>query len=240
MTVACRYLLGAAMAALATTSLMADSYYKGDPQFHQWPNAKASRFQISRIGPIGLSLELIQPAFTMRISVVEPGIRSAAARSINNQQRYHLIMPLLKSQDPRGRHSGVTCLTGMFKGKGIPNDKITDEMFAIIAKMINDPEESWWVIEGALNAFGRARPELIAPHLKKLSLWLKNDDWWLRKASMVALTPVSTDKRFYKQILPIIGKMISSNERAVALHPSEELLNNSNQPIQKYNNSPSR
>lgn len=228
------------MAALATTSLMADSYYKGDPQFHQWPNAKASRFQISRIGPIGLSLELIQPAFTMRISVVEPGIRSAAARSINNQQRYHLIMPLLKSQDPRGRHSGVTCLTGMFKGKGIPNDKITDEMFAIIAKMINDPEESWWVIEGALNAFGRARPELIAPHLKKLSLWLKNDDWWLRKASMVALTPVSTDKRFYKQILPIIGKMISSNERAVALHPSEELLNNSNQPIQKYNNSPSR
>ena len=150
---------------------------------------------------------------------IDQGIRSAAARSINNQQRYHLIMPLLKSQDPRGRHSGVTCLTGMFKGKGIPTDKITDEMFAIIAEMINDPEESWWVVEGALNAFGRARPELIAPHVKKLSLWLKHDDWWLRKASMVALTPVSTDKRFYKQILPIIGKMISSNERAVALQP---------------------
>lgn len=168
---------------------------------------------------------------------IDQGIRSAAARAINNGKRYHLIVSLLKSKDPRGRHAGVTCITGMFKGKGIPTNKITDEMFELVARMINDPEESWWVVEGALNALGRARAELIAPHVERLSFWLKHDDWWLRKASMVALTPVATDNRFYKQILPIIGKMISSNERAVALQPVGGIVNklqSSDPAVQKF------
>lgn len=150
---------------------------------------------------------------------IDQGIRDSAARAINMMGRVHLVVPLLKSADPRGRRSGVTCLTGMFKGPALADDKLTDEMFALIAGMINDPEESWWVVEGALNAMGRARPELIDPHVGRLSHWLKHDDWWLRKGAMVALSPVATDKRFYKQILPVIGDMIANNERAVALQP---------------------
>ena len=60
---------------------------------------------------------------------IEQGIRSASARAINNHGRYHLVVPLLKSRDPRGRHSGLTCMTGMFKGRAMSSDKITDEMF---------------------------------------------------------------------------------------------------------------
>lgn len=137
---------------------------------------------------------------------IDQGIRSASARAINNAGRTHLVVPLLKSRDPRGRHAGVTCITGMFKGRGMPTDQITDEMFGLVAGMINDPDEAWWVVQGALNALGRARPELIAPHVDRLSFWLKHDDWWLRKGAMIALTPVATDKRFYKLILPVISK----------------------------------
>jgi len=168
---------------------------------------------------------------------IDQGIRSATARSINNKGRFHLVVPLLKSKDPRGRHAGVTCITGMFKGKGMPTDKITDEMFGLVTGMINDPKEAWWVVEGALNALGRARPELIAPHVDRLSFWLKHDDWWLRKASMTALTPVATDKRFYKKILPVIGEMISNNERAVALQPVGGIvskLQSADPEVQKY------
>jgi len=150
---------------------------------------------------------------------IDQGIRAAAARAINNSGRSHLVTPLLQSKDPRGRQAGVTCITGMFKGSGMPTDQITDEMFGLVIDMINDPEESWWVVEGALNALGRARPVLIEPHVERLSFWLSHDDWWLRKGAMTALTPVATDKRFYKQILPVIGEMISNNERAVALQP---------------------
>jgi hypothetical protein len=150
---------------------------------------------------------------------IEQGLRAAAARSINNHSRYHLVIPLLKSKDPRGRQAGLTCITGMFKGRGMPTDKITDEMFNLVAAMINDPQESWWVVDTAMNALGRARPELIAPHVDRLSYWLKHDDWWLRKAAMTALTPVAADKRYYKTILPIIGRMIANNTCAVALSP---------------------
>ncbi len=150
---------------------------------------------------------------------IDQGVRSATARAINKGNRIHLITPLLKSKDPRGRHAGITCITGMFKGKGIPSNKITPEMFNLITDMINNPEEAWWVVEGALNALGRANPSTIAPHVERLSFWLKHEDWWLRKAAMIALTPIATDKRFYKDILPVIGDMIANNERAVALQP---------------------
>ncbi len=150
---------------------------------------------------------------------IDQGIRSASSRAINRLGRYHLVVPLLKSKDPRGRHAGVTCITGMFKGRALAAEQLTDEMFKLVAGMIDDPEESWWVVEGALSALGRARPELIATHVDRLAFWLEHEDWWLRKAAMTALTPVAADKRFYKQILPIVGKMIATNERAVALSP---------------------
>ncbi len=150
---------------------------------------------------------------------IDQGIRTAAARAINNQGRHHLVMPLLKSKDPRSRHAGLTCITGMQKGRALPDDQLTDEMFHLVAGMINDPAEAWWVAHAAMNALARAKPELIAPHVDRLAYWLKHDDWWLRKAAMTALTPVAADKRFYKKILPIIGKMIATNQRPVALSP---------------------
>ena len=87
MTVACQYLLGAVMAVLATTSLMADkSYYKDEPQFHTWPDPTAARYQIKRLGPVGIGLELIQPAFTMRVTTVEPGSPAEATGQFKKGQ----------------------------------------------------------------------------------------------------------------------------------------------------------
>jgi hypothetical protein len=84
--------LAAAFTAAATPSLIAadylkkSSYYTEAPQFHTWPDPAAARYEISRIGPIGLSLELIQPAFTMRISAVEPGSPAAATGQLKKGQ----------------------------------------------------------------------------------------------------------------------------------------------------------
>ncbi len=150
---------------------------------------------------------------------IDQGIRSATAGVIAAQCRDHLVLPLLQSKDPRGRRSGLECITGVTKGGTLPEDKLTDEMFAEVAKIINDPQESWWVVEAALNAIGRARPKLIEPHVARLEFWLGHDDWWLSKAAITALTPVATDKRYYKTILPMIGDMIAKNAKAVALQP---------------------
>jgi len=168
---------------------------------------------------------------------IDQGIRDSAARAINIAERYHLVVPLLKSEDPRGRRSGLTCITGMFKGNPMPADKVTDEMFELAGAMINDPEESLWVVEAALNAIGRAEPAFIESHADTLGEWLKHDDWWLRKGAMIALTPIATDKNHYKEILPVIGEMIATNERAVALQPVSGIvsnLQNAEPEIRKY------
>jgi hypothetical protein len=168
---------------------------------------------------------------------IDQGIRDAAARAINHYNRSHLIVPLLKSKDPRGRLTGIRCITGMFKGKALATDKITDEMFNLIAKRIGDPDESWWVVEGALNAIGRARARLVAPYVDEIYPWLEHSDWWLRKAALSAVTPLASDKNHYDDILPRVAAMIIENQRPVALSPLRgivEQLKNADPEIQQY------
>ncbi|MEZ7957641.1 MAG: DUF6288 domain-containing protein [Rubritalea sp.] len=147
------------------------------------------------------------------------GLRTATARAINIHARYHLVVPLLKSKDPRARLAGITCITGMTKGKPLPQEQLTDEVFALVSGMVNNPDEAWWVLEGAFKAIGRARPELVKPHVTRLLTWLDHDDWWMRAAAMHALTPVAADKELSKQILPKIGKLIQYTQRLGDLQP---------------------
>jgi hypothetical protein len=165
------------------------------------------------------SSEVSDDTLLMYAHHIDQGIRSATARTINRMARDHLVVELLKSKDPRGRHTGAAAIAGQFKGRSLPSERLTDEMVNLLAVMINDPDESWWSVHRAMEAIRLARPELIAPHVDRLAFWLKHDEWWLRKAAMTALTPVVADKRFYKKVLPIIGEMVASNERAVALSP---------------------
>lgn len=58
----------------------ADSFYK-DPHgvFSTRPATDASLVQIKRFGPVGVSLDLVQPAFTMKVGAVEEGSPAEAA-----------------------------------------------------------------------------------------------------------------------------------------------------------------
>jgi hypothetical protein len=58
----------------------AQSFYK-DPTglFSMRPDEKKSSYTVDRFGPVGMSIELIQPAFTMRIKAIEEGSPAAAA-----------------------------------------------------------------------------------------------------------------------------------------------------------------
>jgi hypothetical protein len=143
----------------------------------------------------------------------DQGLRTASARSMNKQGRTHLVVTLLKSKDARARLAGITCINGMGKGKALQDGQLTDEMFQLIGGMINNPEESWWVLMGAMKAMGRAQPETIAPYVEKITPWLAHDDWWLRQAAMYALTPMASDKKFAKPFLTKVGKRINSSQR---------------------------
>jgi hypothetical protein len=87
---------------VATGTATADSFYTRPALFSMRPDENKSATTIDRFGPVGMSIELIQPAFTMRIKAIEEGSPAAAAdglkpgliiESINGEK--------LKDIDPR-------------------------------------------------------------------------------------------------------------------------------------------
>lgn len=74
-------------ALMATCSVaLASSYYSEPPLFSMAPDPGKSAQPITRFGPVGMSLELIQPAFTIRIGDIEEGSPAAATGKLKKGQ----------------------------------------------------------------------------------------------------------------------------------------------------------
>ena len=58
--------------------LVTEDYYKEEPQFHMWPDPTAARYEISRFGPVGIGLELIQREPVARVHMQPQHIRDGA------------------------------------------------------------------------------------------------------------------------------------------------------------------
>jgi hypothetical protein len=140
----------------------------------------------------------------------EYGIRVIAARTIVNRGWDHLVLPLLKAEDARLREVGLLTITGMFKGRSFPDDKLTPEMFDLIGKMVEDPNEAWWVALHAVKALGRADEDRIADHRDRLMELLKSESVWIQTDTVLALTKIATDDDHYKEVLPAILQTASS------------------------------
>jgi len=123
---------------------------------------------------------------------------------VTRRGRADLVLPLLKSPDTRLRQAGLLALTGMFKGRPLPADKITPEMHAEVIKILNDPDESWWTARHAIEALGRNGPEMIAPHRDRLLEFLNSECIWLQTSATTTLAKIATDPAHYKIVLPAI------------------------------------
>lgn len=128
-----------------------------------------------------------------------------------------LITELLQSHDARVRHAGIMAV------RQLPSALLTGQNLALITQMINNPEESWFVIARALDLLQYADPDQIAPHLDRLLVLLEHDEWWLRSASLSALMPIMTDTRYYARIFPAVSRVIAANQRYSTLGPLDDL-----------------
>ncbi|MDT8390362.1 MAG: DUF6288 domain-containing protein [Lentisphaeria bacterium] len=78
------------------------AYYKDYPLFHMYPDEKAARQTLKRFGPVGISLDLLQPAFTMRITGIDEGSPAAATGKLKVGQYIESVNGrVLKDEDPR-------------------------------------------------------------------------------------------------------------------------------------------
>jgi len=85
-----------------STASAADSYYSEPALVSTRPSAEKSLVTIDRFGPVGMSLELIQPAFTMRVGKIEEGSPAAATGQLKKGQIIESINgEALADIDPR-------------------------------------------------------------------------------------------------------------------------------------------
>lgn len=148
--------------------------------------------------------KLTDEALLRYIQHPEYDIRSLAMDQVVRRGKVQLIVPLLKSEDPRLRQAGLLTLTGMFKGSPISIDKVTPEMDDLVGRMIDNPNESWWVALHAIEAMGRAKPDVIAKHRDRLLQFLDYNCTWLQTAAICALSKIATEPAHYKKVLPVI------------------------------------
>lgn len=86
----------------AAAAAPADSYYKEPPLFSTAPNETASVTTLTRFGPVGMSLELHQPAFVLKVGDIEPDSPAAATGEFRKGQIIDSINgESLKDIDPR-------------------------------------------------------------------------------------------------------------------------------------------
>jgi hypothetical protein len=84
-----------------TASAQQASFYKNPPLFSTAPNETKSVEALTRFGPVGLALELHQPAFTLVAGTIEPGSPAESAGLKKGQIIESINGQALKDIDPR-------------------------------------------------------------------------------------------------------------------------------------------
>jgi hypothetical protein len=161
---------------------------------------------------------------------IDQGIRAVAMGQITKRGLHHLTLQLLKSSDPRGRHSGVLGVAALPK-------PMSDEVAGLLTAMIGNPDESWWVVMEVLKNLEHASAGQLAPHVAAIEKWLDHDDWWLQACAMQAVSPLVVDTRFHQRLLPKIAGIMAKNQRpglSGAIRKVAQLAQKADPAIQQF------
>jgi len=162
-------------------------------------------------------------------------IRTQAGKALRATDAFDVLEKLLQDPDPRVRRAALDGLIdwNYWFGIGnntIPTEKFTTAMLESITKMLSDPKESWWVVNGALSALKFAPANEIQARLPLIKPWIKHSDWWLREAAFAALSGLQKDDALYVKILPTLLEIATSEYHTM---PREWMMQHLNGVLQK-------
>ena len=141
-------------------------------------------------------------------------IRVQAAKALRTVGALDELETLLGNADPRVRRAGLDGLIDYnywfaIGRKPIAPEQFSSTMLKAIQTMLSDPEESWWVVDGALMALKLAPVKDIQACQSLIMPWTQHRDWWLREASFMALSGLDKDDTLYLEILPTLLIMVT-------------------------------
>jgi hypothetical protein len=149
--------------------------------------------------------------------------RIAMVNQVVKRGRGDIVLAMLKPSDPRLRKNGLVAMTGVFKTAALPDEEITPAMVSAVERMVEDPEEAWWVKLGAIAALERGGPEAVAKHKATLLSFLSHDDWWFQTAAAHALLLIATEPEHYKDVIPPIAAMLGKTKILRVIHVGRDV-----------------
>ena len=141
-------------------------------------------------------------------------IRAQAAKALRKVGAYAELEKLLDEPDPRVRRAALDGLIDYnywfaMGREPIATENLSPKMLASIKRMIADPDESLWVVDGALMALGQASPEDINDSVPAIMPWLDHEDWWLRESAFTALYGMRKNEKLLAKALPAMLNMVT-------------------------------
>ena len=154
-------------------------------------------------------------------------IRCQAAKALRRAGGFTELEKMLEDIDPRVRRAALDGMMDYNYWFGMGEDLIKQEdvspkMIAAIEKMLSDPAESLWVVDGALMAMSAVPPETINKNLPLIMPWLKHEDWWLRESAFMALNGMRTDAKLFPKVLPAMMELATREYHTM---PRERCMN---------------
>jgi hypothetical protein len=143
-------------------------------------------------------------------------VRAAAAKALCFGGHFKDIEVLLGSPDPRLRRAaldGISDCNPWFTSptagrNALKPGQFTPQMCEAITKIMSNPDEAWFVTDGALTVLSVAPVPLIEENIPNILRWTSVDDWWLRESAFLALTGLQRDEALFVEHLPTIIDMM--------------------------------
>jgi hypothetical protein len=148
-------------------------------------------------------------------------IRAQAAKALRQIGAFDELEKLLGDSDPRVRRAALDGLVDykywFYIGPDkVTPDKVTPGMVASLRKMLADPRESLYVVDGALMVMSCASASNIVESLPLIQPWTTCNEWWVRQSAFTALSAAAEDPSVAAKVLPMLGEMLWREDRSAA------------------------
>lgn len=168
-------------------------------------------------------------------------VRAAAAKALCLNRRFPEVESLLRDPDPRLRRAaldGINDYHAWFTESAIGRHALKAEDYtpaisAAITRILGDPQEAWYVVDGALQALHHAPIPLIVDNLSNIHPWTTHEDWWLRESAFLALMGLRDDQELLVKQLPVL---IDVMIRETHYNPRLQMLKQLNRALAKWKN----
>ncbi|BCX48856.1 hypothetical protein HAHE_27640 [Haloferula helveola] len=134
-------------------------------------------------------------------------------RAPGGEMRKELMKEFLASKSVRVRRAMLAAIAETMRREH-PEDLLTEDIFGLAIDALKNSDESWFIKDSALQVVGYAPADWVAPQVDLLLPFLKHEEAWLRNGALHALTPVVADPRCYEKVIPAVGELIRTNQRA--------------------------